>query len=194
MRQHHWTGGNIVGHKGIISKHEATSLDRREHSGTLGYIPKHEATSLDRREHSWTLGYIPKHEATSLDRREHRGPRGYIPKHEATSLDTRVGLNAGINKKSSQRTILRGPRCDLHVVSLAEKSILVQGELLSSRQLALAGVAGETRQVIQVIPRLTHPVGRAEWSVTLGTLPRTRPAQKINKYVDVVNNYIDDCD
>ena len=41
---------------------------------------------------------------------------------------------------------------------LAEHAVLVKGELLACTELPLAGVAGEARQVVHVVPGLPHPV------------------------------------
>src|SRR6218665_2207636 len=75
--------------------------------------------------------------------------------------------------------ILTVVRCScgcFDVVCLTEKSFIVQSEFFSGRQLALAGVAGEAGQVVEMVPRLTNPVRGTQLAIALGTLDRHRPA------------------
>lgn len=53
---------------------------------------------------------------------------------------------------------------------LAEHSVIVQCELLARAQLSLARVAGEAGQVVDVLPRLAHPVVGADAATALGAL------------------------
>jgi len=61
-------------------------------------------------------------------------------------------------------------------VRLAEESVVVKGELLAGRQLSLARVTRETRQVIHVVTCLPDPVSGAEYPLALGALECTRSA------------------
>ena len=57
---------------------------------------------------------------------------------------------------------------DVQVVRLTHDLVLLQRELFTRRQLTLADVTGETRQVIDRVARVTHPVGRLYVTRALG--------------------------
>ena len=59
---------------------------------------------------------------------------------------------------------------DLNVVGLAEHLAVLQGELLSRRQLALTAVTGEAGEVVHVVLGPPHPVRRLDTPQTLGAL------------------------
>ena len=65
---------------------------------------------------------------------------------------------------------MRSPLELLHVVRLAHDFVIVERKLLSRRQLPLARIAGEARQVIHAVLGSPHPVGRRDVSLTFGTL------------------------
>ena len=73
-------------------------------------------------------------------------------------------------------TVLRGAGGCLDEVRSTQQPVVVQCELFTGGQLALAGVAREARQMVHVVARLAHPVGGAEHSLALGTLERHRSA------------------
>lgn len=56
------------------------------------------------------------------------------------------------------------------VVAATEHSALHQAELLSGRQLPLAGETGEAGQVVHTAPGPSHPVAGVHLSATLGAL------------------------
>jgi len=66
----------------------------------------------------------------------------------------------------------------LEVVRLAQHAVLVQGELFACAELPLARVAGEARQMVDVVPGLAHPVACRDASTALGTLGAETSASK----------------
>jgi len=70
--------------------------------------------------------------------------------------------------------VLRGGRVvaldHIQVVSLAEQPGVQEGELLTRGQLARAGVAGETRQVVDSVFGPSHPIARAHAAPAFRTL------------------------
>lgn len=52
----------------------------------------------------------------------------------------------------------RRPVDRLHVMRLAEDPVFVQSEFFSGAELSFASFAGETRQMVDVLARLSHPI------------------------------------
>ena len=67
---------------------------------------------------------------------------------------------------------------ELHVVALAEDPVLVDAELLAGGELPLAAVAGEARKVVDLLPRLPHPVRRRDQPATLEALRAEQSADR----------------
>ena len=66
----------------------------------------------------------------------------------------------------------------VEVVRLAEDTPFVQSELFTGAELASAGVAGETRQMVDVFPRPTYPIRRRYRPVTPSAFSAKRPLKK----------------
>ncbi len=60
-------------------------------------------------------------------------------------------------------------------MSLAEDAAFVKGEFFAGAELATAGVAGETGQVVDVLPCPSHPIGRRDGSTAAGAFGSERP-------------------
>jgi hypothetical protein len=68
-------------------------------------------------------------------------------------------------------------------MSLAEDAAFVEGEFFAGAELATAGVAGETGQVVDVLPCPSHPIGRRDGSTAAGAFGSERPDRltRVNK-------------
>lgn len=77
------------------------------------------------------------------------------------------------------------PLDDVEIVSLAEQPRVEKSELLPGRELPRAGVAGETCEVINTLPRPSHPVTGAHASPALCTFRPEGSANMANKKEDV---------
>jgi hypothetical protein len=95
-------------------------------------------------------------------------------------VERRLPLTA--HTKPTTLTVRRGAAAvqDLEVMRLTENAVLMQCELLPGAELPLAGVAGETGQVVHVVPGLAHPVARRDATAALGALgPKTSATNKM---------------
>jgi len=72
-------------------------------------------------------------------------------------------------------------------VSLAEDAAFVEGEFFAGAQLATAGVAGETGQVVDVLPRPSHPIGSRYGSTATGAFGSERPDQLATRITNKVS-------
>ncbi len=63
-------------------------------------------------------------------------------------------------------------------MGLAEHPVLVYAELLARGQLPLARVAGEAGQVVDLLPRLPHPVRRGDHAAALEALGPEQPDEE----------------
>ena len=77
----------------------------------------------------------------------------------------------------------------------AEDAALVEGELLAGAELAAARVAGEARQVVDVLAGPAHPIRRRYRTAAPGTLGPESPKQhQINYLINYhVINYRNQC-
>ena len=82
-------------------------------------------------------------------------------------------------KKKKKKKITVGGRGAgveaVEVVRLAEDASLVQSKLFTGAELASAGVAGETRQVVDVFAGPPHPIGGRYRTAAAGALGSKSP-------------------
>lgn len=72
-------------------------------------------------------------------------------------------------------TFTRSPFQKLHIMTFTQDPVPVESELFPRGQLSLTTVAGETSQMVDVLPRPPHPVRGLDRPVTLGTLGSKLP-------------------
>lgn len=66
----------------------------------------------------------------------------------------------------------------LQVVLLAQHTAVVKRKLLAGAELPFAGIAGETGEVVNTVPRPPHPVRGADAAATLGAPRPEVPAEE----------------